>query len=92
MLLFLDLTLRLSSARSMLVNVRKSCTLRLHRVPRKKAVNVDLKPRFYLDPAAKEDVLPVFTPSGFLFLTRLVDDVTKRLKHTLLFKLWSKLS
>ncbi|KFD60225.1 hypothetical protein M514_27595 [Trichuris suis] len=35
-------------------------------VPRKKAVNVDTVPRFCLNPAHENTVLPTFTPSGFL--------------------------
>uniref|UniRef100_A0A5S6Q2M3 Reverse transcriptase domain-containing protein n=1 Tax=Trichuris muris TaxID=70415 RepID=A0A5S6Q2M3_TRIMR len=53
-------------ARSLHVNVSKCSTLRLYRVPKKRSVNVDLIPRFYLDPHEPDTLLPCFSASGFM--------------------------
>uniref|UniRef100_A0A5S6QF58 Reverse transcriptase domain-containing protein n=1 Tax=Trichuris muris TaxID=70415 RepID=A0A5S6QF58_TRIMR len=53
-------------ARNLAVNVDKCSSLRLYRVPKRRTVNVDVKPKFYLNPLEPTTLLPCFTASGFL--------------------------
>ncbi|KFD64307.1 hypothetical protein M514_23475 [Trichuris suis] len=57
---------RYFTARSLVLNVQKCCSLRLYKVPRCRTVGLSMEPQFYLDPAQPDTVLPVFTAADFL--------------------------
>uniref|UniRef100_A0A5S6Q4H0 Reverse transcriptase domain-containing protein n=1 Tax=Trichuris muris TaxID=70415 RepID=A0A5S6Q4H0_TRIMR len=53
-------------ARNLTVNVDKCSLLRLYRVPKRHTVNVDVPPKFYLNPLEPTILLSCFTASDFV--------------------------